>query len=111
VKVASTPSELERIVHDQGADVVLAHWSEAAATADKLGKGNAAPTVVAVSYKSDDLAQATAAGVDKCVCQAEAKKGKKLAETIDKVLDQRRKGDSAGCPVVVASRPTNTTTT
>jgi hypothetical protein len=45
------------------------------------------------------------------VCQAEAKKGKKLAETIDKVLDQRRKGDSAGCPVVVASRPTNTTTT
>ena len=111
VKVAATPSELEQIVHDQGADVVLAHWTEAAATADKLGKGNGAPTVVAVSYKSDDLAEAAAAGVDKCVCQAEAKKGKKLAETIDKVLGQRRKGDSAGCPIVVASKATTTTTT
>jgi hypothetical protein len=111
VKVAATPSELERIVHDQGADVVLAHWTEAATTADRLGKGSAAPTVVAVSYKSQDLADATAAGVDKCVCQAEARKGKKLAETIDKVIGQRRKGDPAGCPVVVASRPTSTTTT
>ena len=103
VKVVTTSDELDRVVQEQGADVVVAHWTEAAATADRLSKGDGSPTVVAVSYKSTDAAEATAAGVDKCVCQAEQRKGKKLAETIDKALGKRRKGEPAGCTLVAAS--------
>ena len=106
VKVVSDAGELDRVVRDQGADVVIAHWSEAAATAGRLGKGTGTPTVVPVSYKSRDAAEAMAAGAGRCVCQAEQRKGRKLTETIDKVLDKRRKGEPADCPVVVASRTT-----
>jgi hypothetical protein len=106
VKVVADSSELERVVREQGADVVIAHWSEAAATAGRLGKSTGSPTVVPMSYKSDDAAEATAAGAGKCVCQADQRNGRKLAETIDKVLDKRRKGEPADCPVVVASRTT-----
>ena len=103
VTVVTTSSELDRVVREQGADVVVAHWTEATATAGRLSKGDGSPTVVAVSYKSTDAAEATAAGADKCVCQAEQRKGKKLAETIDKVLDKRSKGeptDSCSSPRV-----------
>ena len=46
VKVVADSDELDRVVREQGADVVIAHWSEAAATAGRLGKGTASPTVV-----------------------------------------------------------------
>jgi len=59
---------------------------------------------VPVSYKSDDAAAALAAGGGKCVYQADQRKGRKLTETIDKVLDKRRKGESTDCPLRVASR-------
>jgi hypothetical protein len=104
VKVVADSNELDRVVREQGADVVVTHWSEAAATAGRLGKDNSSPTVVSVSYKADDAAAAKAAGVDKCVCQADQRKGRKLTDTVDKVLAQRRKGESADCPLVVASR-------
>jgi hypothetical protein len=106
VKVVTTSNELDRVVREQGADVVVAHWTDAASTAGRLGKGDGSPTVVAVSYKSTDAAEAAAAGVDKCVCQADQRKGKKLAETIDKVLDKRRKGEPADCTPVAASHTT-----
>jgi hypothetical protein len=104
VKVVADSSELDRVIREQGADVVVAHWSEAAATAGRLGTSTGSPTVVPVSYKSPDAAEAMAAGAGKCVCQADQRKGRKLAETIDKVLDKRRKGEPADCPLVVASR-------
>lgn len=106
VTVVTTSDELDHVVRDHGADVVVAHWTEAAATADRLGKHSGSPTVVAVSYKSTDAAEATAAGVDKCVCQADQRKGKKLAETIDKVLDKRSKGQPTDCLLVAASSTT-----
>jgi hypothetical protein len=104
VKVVADSSELDRVIREQGADVVVAHWSEAAATAGRLGTSTGSPTVVPVSYKSPDAAEAMAAGAGKCVCQADQRKGRKLAETIDKVLDKRRKGEPADCPLVDASR-------
>ena len=104
VKVVADANELDRVVREQGADVVIAHWSEATATAGRLGKGSASPTVVPVSYKSSDAAEAMAAGAGKCVCQVDQRKGRKLAETVDKVLDKRRKGEPTDCPLVVASR-------
>jgi hypothetical protein len=106
VKVVADAGELDRVVRDQGADVVVAHWSEAAATAGRLGTGTGSPTVVPVSYKSSDAADAMAAGAGRCVCQVDQRKGRKLTETIDKVLDKRRKGEPADCPVVVATRTT-----
>ncbi len=104
VKVVSDSNELDRVVREQGADVVVAHWSEAAATAGRLGTGSASPTVVPVAYKADDAAAAKAAGSDKCLCQADQRKGRKLTETIDKVLERRRRGEPADCPLVIASR-------
>jgi hypothetical protein len=106
VTVAASASELDRIVHEKGADVVVAHWSEAALTAGRLGHGAEAPTVVPVAYKADDAAAAKAAGSGKCVSQAEQRNGRKLSETVDKVLEKRRKGEPADCPIVVASRTT-----
>jgi len=57
-----------------------------------------------MAYKSSDAADAMAAGAGKCLCQADQRKGRKLTETVDKVLDKRRKGEPADCPLVVASR-------
>ena len=53
VKVVADSDELDRVVREQGADVVIAHWSEAAATAGRLGKGTGSPTVVPMAYKSE----------------------------------------------------------
>lgn len=106
VTVVTDPKDLEHVVHEHGADVVVAHWKEAAATAGVLGTGAAAPTVVPMAYKADDAAAAKAAGSGKCVSQADQRSGRKLTETIDKVLERRRKGEPADCPVVVASRTT-----
>jgi hypothetical protein len=106
VQVVDNSSDLDRVVRERGADVVVAHWTEAASTADRIGRVDGAPTVVAVSYKSTDAAEATAAGVEKCVCQADQRKGKKLVETIDKVLDKRRKGEPADCTPVNATGAT-----
>ena len=51
-----------------------------------------------------DAADAMAAGASKCLSQADQRKGRKLTETVDKVLEKRRKGEPADCPLVVASR-------
>ena len=104
VKVVADSDELDRVVREQGADVVIVHWSDAAATAGRLGKATGAPTVVPMAYKSSDAAEAMAAGAGKCVSQADQRKGRKLTETVDQVLDKRRKGEPADCPLVVASR-------
>ena len=106
VKVVPDANELDRVVREQGADIVVTHWSEAAATAARLGTGGTSPTVVSVSYKADDAAAAKAAGSTKCVSQADKSNGRKLTETIDKALERRRKGEPADCAEVVASRAT-----
>ncbi len=106
VKVVPDADELDRVVREQGADIVVTHWSEAAATAARLGTGGKSPTVVPVSYKADDAAAAKAAGSAKCVSQADKSNGRKLTETIDKALERRRKGEPADCALVVASHAT-----
>jgi hypothetical protein len=105
VTVVSDSAELDRVVREHGADVVIAHWSEANATNGRIAKESTSPpTVVAVSYKADDAKAAMAAGVGDCLCKAEQHKGRELTATVDKVLELRRKGQSADCPVKVASR-------
>jgi hypothetical protein len=102
VRVVADPNELDRALHEQGADVVVAHWSEAAATAARLGTSATSPTVIPVAYKADDAAAAKAAGSGKCVSQAADRHGRKLSDTIGKVLEKRRKGEPTDCPLVVA---------
>lgn len=105
VKVVTDSEELDRLVRDKGADVVIAHWSEADATTGRVAKDSASPpTVVAVSYKSDDAAAARAAGAGNCLCKAEQNKGQELTATVDRILERRRKGQPADCPMKVASR-------
>ena len=43
VKVVADSDELDRVVREQGADVVIAHWSEAAATAGVWARALARP--------------------------------------------------------------------
>jgi len=104
VRLVGDSNELNHAVHEQAADVVVAHWSDAAAVAGAVGKDASSPTVVSVSYKADDAAAAKAAGAGKCVSQAEERKGRKLTDTVGKIIEKRRKGEPADCPVVVASR-------
>ena len=106
VKVVADASELERVVREQQTDVVIAHWSELQAAAGYLGTDSASPAVVAVAYKPDDAAAARAAGAGDCICRAEQRKGRKLSDTVDHVLELRRKGRPVDCPVTVASHTT-----
>jgi hypothetical protein len=102
VRVVTDASELDRVLGQQSADVVVAHWSEAAATAGRLGSGAASPTVIPVAYKADDAAAAKAAGSAKCLTQADERHGRKLSEAIGKTLEKRRKGERTDCALIVA---------
>ena len=104
VRLVGDLNELNHAVHEQGADVVVAHWTDAAAAAGAVGKDASSPTVVSVSYKADDAAAVKAAGAGKCISQAEERKSRKLTGTVGKIIQKRRKGEPADCPVVVASR-------
>jgi len=104
VTVVKDSSELDHALHENAADVVIVHWSEVAATAERLGNEGTPPAIVPVAYKAEDAAAAKAAGAGQCVAQAEQRKGRKLAATVDRVIEKRRKGEPVDCPVVVASR-------
>jgi hypothetical protein len=103
VTVVADEAELARVVQERHADVVLAHWSEVKTAAGQVGSDSTAPTILAVTYKSEDAAAAKAAGVEDCVCRADQRKGRKLSDTVDQILELRRKGQPADCPVTIAS--------
>ena len=47
---------------------------------------------------------AKAEGADRCLARADQKRGRKLAEAIDKILEQRRKGVPSECATTIANR-------
>jgi hypothetical protein len=104
VTVVADEADLARVVNEQHTDVVLAHWSEAKTAAGQLGSESTSPTVVAVTYKTEDAEAAKAAGVGDCVCRADQRKGRKLSDKVDQILELRRKGQPADCAVTIASR-------
>jgi hypothetical protein len=104
VFVAQSPEELDRLSHDHQADVVVTHWSDVPVAEQKLGTEPGAPTIVPVAYEDKDAAAAKAEGADRCLARADQKRGRKLAEAIDKILEQRRKGAPSECVATVANR-------
>lgn len=104
VTVVTDEADLARVVHEQRTDVVLAHWSETKSAAGRLGTDGTSPTILAVTYKTEDAEAAKAAGVGDCVCRADQRKGRKLSDKVDQILELRRKGQPADCPVKIASR-------
>ena len=105
VLLAQSPEELDRLSRDHRPDVVVAHWSDAAVTEQQLGHEPGAPTVVPVAYEDKDADAAKAEGADRCLARADQKRGRILAEAIDKVLEQRRKGAPSQCvATTIASR-------
>jgi hypothetical protein len=96
--------DLQRAVAEHGADVVVVHWRDAAAAEERLARVDAAPTVVPVAYARDDATDASAAGVESCLERLDQRSGRKVVASIDKVLEQRRKGVSSACVVKIAGR-------
>ena len=104
VFVAQSPEELDRMSRDHRPDVVVTHWSDAPAAEQQLGREPGAPTIVPVAYEDKDAAAAKAEGADRCLARADQKRGRKLAEAIDKILEQRRKGAPSECVATIANR-------
>jgi hypothetical protein len=105
VVVAQSPDELSHSLHEHPADIVLTHWSEAASTDQLLAGGGAdSPTVVPVAFADKDAAAAKAGGADRCLARSDQKRGRKLVDKIDTILEQRRKGTPSECVTAIANR-------
>ena len=76
-------------------------------TEQQLGREPGAPTVVPVAYEDKDADAAKAEGADRCLARADQKRGRKLAEAIDKVLEQRRKGAPSECVATTIANRTD----
>ena len=104
VAAVASPEEIGQALSEHGADVVVVHWTDAEAVEAKLAGVEPAPTIVPVAYQQSDAAAANAAGVDSCLERTDQRGGRKLLASIDKILDQRRKGVASACVVKIASR-------
>ena len=98
VRRVSSTAELESALRDSPVDVVVAYWTDANAVAQKLGgSASAAPTVVPVVYQATPAQLSDATAGSKCVAEVEKRRGKQLAETVDKVLQKRKSGQPVTC--------------
>jgi hypothetical protein len=104
VASVANPDEIGPALAEHGADVVVVHWTEVAAVEAKLSGVEPAPTIVPVAYEQRDAAAANAAGVDSCLERTDQRGGRRLLASIDRILDQRRKGVASACVVKIASR-------
>ena len=104
VVVAQSPDELSHRLHEHPTDIVLTHWSDAASTDQLLAAGPDSPTVVPIAVADKDAAAAKAEGADRCLARSDQKRGRKLVEKIDNILEQRRKGAPSECVTTIANR-------
>ena len=104
VVLAQTPEELDRLTSEHAADIVVAHWPDAVSTEQLLGRKTGAPAVIPVAYEDKDAAAARAEGADRCLARTDQKHGRKLAEAVDKILEQRRKGAPSECVPTLADQ-------
>ena len=76
--------------------IIARTWSSltmnAPAAEQQLGREPGAPTIVPVAYEDKDAAAAKAEGADRCLARADQKRGRKLAEAIDKILNNDERG-------------------
>jgi CheY-like chemotaxis protein len=94
VVVAQSPDELSHRLHEHPTDIVLTHWSDAASTDQLLAAGADSPTVVPIAFADKDAAAAKAEGADRCLARSDQKRGRKLVEKIDNILEQTPQGGS-----------------
>jgi len=104
VVVAQSPDELSHRLHEHPTDIVLTHWSDAASTDQLLAAGADSPTVVPIAFADRDAAAAKADGADRCLARSDQKRGRKLVDKIDTILEQRRKGTPSECVTAIANR-------
>jgi hypothetical protein len=119
VHVVGTVDELAQVAAAGHADLVVTHWKDAALAEERLSampaptadpaelaqtgaSSAAAPIVVPVALESSDAAAAKEHGADRCLERADQRRGRKLLESIDKLLEQRRKGVPSECVLAVA---------
>ena len=107
VVVAQSPDELSHQLREHATDIVLTHWSEAASTDPLLAAGPDSPTVVPIAFADRDAAAAKTEGADRCLARSDQKRGRKLAEAIDKILEQRRKGAPPECVATTIAKRTD----
>jgi hypothetical protein len=125
IHVVGTIDELAKVAADGHADLIVTHWKDAAPAEQRLAempapsadsKGTAQgdsaastltavpapPIVLPVAFESSDAAAAKEHGADRCLERADQRRGRKLLESIDKLLEQRRKGVPSECVLAVA---------
>jgi len=95
VRRVASQSELENALNQQAADVVVVYWTEAAQVHDRLAAASPAPTVVPVVYRATPAQLTDANQQSTCTADVEKRRGRQLAETVDRVLEQRKSGTPA----------------
>jgi hypothetical protein len=105
VRRVHSEAELQAALRQEQADVVVVYWTEADAIADAFhSDATTAPTVVPVAYRATPAQLADAAAQSKCIADVEKRRGKQLAETVDRVLAKRKAGLSVDCVAGANSR-------
>jgi hypothetical protein len=104
VSVVQSADELIDKLHGHEIDVVVAHWADVGDLQQRLAGVAPEPAVIPVAYEEEDAAAAAAEGASRCLARIDQKRGRKLAETVDEVLERRRKGAPPECETTVANR-------
>jgi hypothetical protein len=104
-RVAST-QELESVLRQQSADVVVVYWTDAGTVNGQLhGPSASSPTVVPVVYQATPEQLHDATAQSKCLADVEKRRGRQLTETVNRAMQQRK----AGQPFCVATAPQTST--
>jgi hypothetical protein len=103
VRRVASESELESALSQQAADVVVVYWTDAAQVHDRLAATSPAPTVVPVVYRATPAQLTDANQQSTCTADVEKRRGRQLAETVERVLEQRK----AGAPTCAAPAPSD----
>jgi hypothetical protein len=94
VRRVGSEAELESALSQKPADVVIVYWTDAAQVNERLASATRAPTVVPVVYREAAAEVTNATRQSSCVADVEKRRGRQLAETVDRVLGQRKAGHS-----------------
>jgi hypothetical protein len=97
VRRVSSEAELKAALDKEAADVVVVYWTDAGAVNSELRTAAAAPTVVPVVYHPTPAQLNDATTKSKCVAQVEKRRGRELAETVDRVVGKRKSGQPLDC--------------
>jgi len=109
VRRVASEAELETALHQEGADVVVVYWTDVGTVNDRLTAASAsgAPTVVPVVYHATASQLSDATAKSRCVAQVEKRRGRQLAETVERAVEKHKSGQPLDC---TAAHATNQST-